>query len=300
MGYEIVEENYRFLNIPSGDLRISITDQCNMNCSYCHNEGQLDVGHRHFLSFDMIMGILERAVKYGVVKVRLTGGEPLLHPDIKNICVNIKAKYKFSNFGINTNAYKKELLIELCKLELFDQIVIGVDYYSNKVSKDSCIGPSPMLVLDTARILKNYGYNVQIASVYMGDDVNKMQLIKYCLENNIMIKLIENTRKDRMPDNRYFEFVKAVVEYFDLKIGMTVDINQLYGLKNGVQVIRFFQSHCNRGECGLCRNLHMRITSMGYAKPCLFNKKTEEYLLDPNTFDRNMRKAIVNLGKGTI
>ena len=43
---------YRFLNIPSGDLRISITNACNMKCVYCHNEGQNEGGE--FLSVEKI------------------------------------------------------------------------------------------------------------------------------------------------------------------------------------------------------------------------------------------------------
>ena len=296
MSYEIVDRNYRFLNIPSGDLRISITDDCNMQCRYCHNEGQSGSIAKHYLSHDEIISIIDRAMKYGVVKVRLTGGEPLLHPDIELICKSIRERYNIRNLGINTNAYNGDRLIKMCHMNLLDQIVIGVDFFANTITKDSSVGPSPKYVLSIARELKKQGHNIQIASVYMGDDSNKIKLIDYCLEHEILVKIIEMTNMERKPDNSYFDFVKKVISHFDLKVGLTVDLNQLYGIKNDKQVIRFFQSHCNRGECLLCRNLHLRITSTGYAKPCLFNKYTEEYLLNPRIFDTNIRRAIINMG----
>lgn len=296
MNYKNVVKYYRFLNLPSGDLRISITDKCNMKCSYCHNEGQQYLQNDHFLSYDDIMIILSYAIKYGVFKIRLTGGEPLIHPDIIKICRDIKAKYSLLNFGINTNAYNTELLEKLCKMDLFDQIVIGVDYFSGKISKESSIGPSPRMVLDVAKKLKKIGYNVEIASVYLWDDLNKIELIDFCLRNRILIKIIENTNVERMPDKRFYDFADQVLKHFGLKIGITVDLNQIYGIKDGYCVIKFFQSHCNRRECNLCKNLHLRVTSMGYARPCIFNNATEEYLLNPNTFDTNIRRAIINMG----
>ena len=76
---------YRFLNIPAGDLRISITNACNMKCIYCHNEGQQNE-RVNFLTVDEIKFIVINAQKYGLMKVRLTGGDPLIHPQIHEIC----------------------------------------------------------------------------------------------------------------------------------------------------------------------------------------------------------------------
>ena len=64
---------YSHQNLPSGYLRVSINDVCNMNCSYCHNEGQVGINARH-MTIDQLRYIVTNALRYGLIKVRLTGG----------------------------------------------------------------------------------------------------------------------------------------------------------------------------------------------------------------------------------
>ena len=80
----VAEKEYRMLNIPSGDLRISVTNGCNMRCTYCHNEGQTETEVK-YLSVNEVKTIVCNAMKFGLHKVRITGGEPLIHPNIEEI-----------------------------------------------------------------------------------------------------------------------------------------------------------------------------------------------------------------------
>ena len=64
-------------------LRISVTDHCNVRCTYCMPaEGVPPRHHKEMLSFEDIAEVTRAAVSLGIVKVRLTGGEPLVHRDI--------------------------------------------------------------------------------------------------------------------------------------------------------------------------------------------------------------------------
>ena len=64
-------------------LRVSVTDRCNLRCEYCMpEEGIPLVRHEDVLSFEEIRAVVEAAVDLGVVKVRLTGGEPLVRRDV--------------------------------------------------------------------------------------------------------------------------------------------------------------------------------------------------------------------------
>ncbi|KXV74426.1 cyclic pyranopterin monophosphate synthase, partial [Gluconobacter japonicus] len=75
---------------PLHDLRISVMDRCNFRCPYCMPEATY---HEHFrflepkerLSFDEIVRVARAAVALGVTKLRLTGGEPLLRPDLPSL-----------------------------------------------------------------------------------------------------------------------------------------------------------------------------------------------------------------------
>ncbi len=60
-------------------LRISVTDKCNLRCTYClPEEGVPPRRHEDFLSLEAIAGVVRAGVGLGLTKVRLTGGEPLV------------------------------------------------------------------------------------------------------------------------------------------------------------------------------------------------------------------------------
>ena len=73
-------------------LRISVTDRCNFRCVYCMPETGADfVPHDRIMSFEEILRVAQAAVKAGIRKVRLTGGEPLTRRDIVTL-VNLLSR----------------------------------------------------------------------------------------------------------------------------------------------------------------------------------------------------------------
>ena len=80
----------RAFNRPLRDLRISVTDRCNFRCPYCMPKEVFGPGHA-FLRDPQLMTLggtdrIARAfVALGVEKIRLTGGEPLLRPDLPGL-----------------------------------------------------------------------------------------------------------------------------------------------------------------------------------------------------------------------
>ncbi len=74
------------------DLRISLTDHCNLRCTYCMPaEGVPWLPKANLLTVEELLRIVQVAVDAGVTEVRLTGGEPLLRPDIVAIVGGIAA-----------------------------------------------------------------------------------------------------------------------------------------------------------------------------------------------------------------
>jgi len=75
---------------PMRDLRISVTDRCNLRCTYCMPREVFDENH-HFLprtellSFEEIERLAKLFIQLGVQKIRLTGGEPLLRQGIERL-----------------------------------------------------------------------------------------------------------------------------------------------------------------------------------------------------------------------
>lgn len=286
---------YRFLNIPAGDLRLSVTNACNMMCEYCHNEGQHNDQVLMCLSIDKIRYIVENAKRYGLKKVRITGGDPLTHPEIFQICTMIKNELGIDNLGINTNGYESELLIKLCQEKLLKQVVIGMDYFDNDVSKKSPIGPSSTQIKQLILTLKKMNMNVQVAVVYSDNDNDIISMIEWGLNNQILIKVLEeeNYYSPLFNPSKFDDFLLLVKNKFNLRLGLTADLRETF-LYNKCGKILFFQSHCNRNECNLCRNMHLRVDAEGKAKVCMFRE--ESFDLTSKEFDFNIKKAITNLG----
>src|SRR5512132_1103304 len=92
-------------------LRISVTDRCNLRCVYCLPEAGVQWQPReNQLSVEEIVCITEAAAQGGVKRVRLTGGEPLVRPDIVEIVARLASIPGIEEVSLTTNAMLLERL----------------------------------------------------------------------------------------------------------------------------------------------------------------------------------------------
>ena len=99
------------MSINSKYLRISITNKCNLDCYFCHGEGQSKLEMGYELTLDDILFIVETAKHMGFTKLKLTGGEPTLRKDIIQIIEKIN-KIQIDDFSIISNGVN---LLKLAK-----------------------------------------------------------------------------------------------------------------------------------------------------------------------------------------
>jgi len=92
---------------PLLNLRISITQRCNLNCDYCHKEGEeitsCSRGTAEEMTVDEIVRISRIAVDLGIARIKLTGGEPLMRKDLCEIVKGIAAIPRLKDISITTN-----------------------------------------------------------------------------------------------------------------------------------------------------------------------------------------------------
>ncbi|NQX45510.1 GTP 3',8-cyclase MoaA [Paenibacillus tritici] len=96
------------LRRPIHDLRISVTDRCNFRCSYCmpkeiFGEDYAFLPASELLTFDEICRLTRLFVSLGVSKIRLTGGEPLMRPNLPELVTRISATPGVEDMGLTTN-----------------------------------------------------------------------------------------------------------------------------------------------------------------------------------------------------
>ncbi len=109
-------------------LRVSLTDVCNFRCVYCVSpESTKKIQADTMLSRDQIIRFVSLAASLGVNRVRLTGGEPLLRPDILDIVRSIKALGAIKDLSITTNGSRLRPLLGPLKSAGLDRLNISLD-----------------------------------------------------------------------------------------------------------------------------------------------------------------------------
>jgi cyclic pyranopterin phosphate synthase len=85
------------------NLRISVTDRCNLRCTYCMAEDVVFLERSQLLTFEEILHFVLVASRLGINKVRLTGGEPLLRRDLHRLVEMLVSVAGITDLGLTTN-----------------------------------------------------------------------------------------------------------------------------------------------------------------------------------------------------
>ncbi len=109
-------------------LRVSVTDRCNLRCTYCLPEdAEFPFGDRDFLSPEEMETIVGALVRLGIRRIRLTGGEPLVRKDILEIASRLKALPGVDDLALSTNGTELGRLAAPLKAAGVDRVNVSVD-----------------------------------------------------------------------------------------------------------------------------------------------------------------------------
>lgn len=85
-------------------LRISVTDKCDLRCKYCMPEGGVkSLAHADILSYEEIIRIVKCFARLGVNRIKITGGEPLIRPDVTDLIGRLKKAEGIEKVTLTTN-----------------------------------------------------------------------------------------------------------------------------------------------------------------------------------------------------
>src|SRR5436190_16437702 len=92
------------LNRPLRNLRLSVTDRCNLRCQYCMPEAEyVWLPKEDLLHFEEISALADVFISLGVDRMRLTGGEPLLRRDLPALVSMLSAKSGLADLAMTSN-----------------------------------------------------------------------------------------------------------------------------------------------------------------------------------------------------
>ena len=117
---------------PVRDLRISVTDRCNFRCTYCmpkeiFNREYEFMARELLLSFEEIVRITKVFVAFGVEKIRLTGGEPLLRRGIEDLIAELRALDGLRDLTLTTNGSLLARKSEALAAAGLDRVTVSLD-----------------------------------------------------------------------------------------------------------------------------------------------------------------------------
>ncbi|MDD1777367.1 MAG: radical SAM protein, partial [Candidatus Helarchaeota archaeon] len=113
-------------NRPVTSIRISITQRCNLDCIYCHREGQGAESERE-MTVDEIIRILNLSTRFGINKVKYTGGEPLLREDLPEIIQESHKITDIKDISIVSNGILLEKYAQKLSKAGLDRINVTLD-----------------------------------------------------------------------------------------------------------------------------------------------------------------------------
>lgn len=108
-------------------LRISVIDRCNLRCHYCMPLHAKFFDPKEVLSFDEIVTVVQVATELGIRSVRLTGGEPLVRPNLPELIYRLKTECDLEEISCTTNGMLLGRFVKDLKDAGLDRINVSVD-----------------------------------------------------------------------------------------------------------------------------------------------------------------------------
>ncbi len=233
-----------------------MTDRCNLRCLYCMpEEGIQLMRHEDILSFDEIAGFTRIAVKKGINKVRITGGEPLVRKGIVTLTGMLAEIEGISDLSMTTNGVLlKNFAAGLRKAGL-KRVNVSLDAIDPVHFASITRGGKVSEVFEGIEAALDVGLHPVKINCVIKESFNEpdaLEVRDYCLEKGLEI--------------RYIRQMDLVNGHFSTVVGGT------------------------GGDCDLCNRL--RLTSDGKLKPCLFNDL--EYDIRKMGFEEAIDRAVEN------
>ena len=301
------------------DLRLSITDRCNFRCVYCMDPDFRYMTKQQLLSLDEYLRVTRICIGLGIEKVRITGGEPTLYPQLNELIVGLGCM-SIRDLAMTTNgSLLGKLPVARWRQDGLRRITLSLDSLRpDRVQAITRTATTPQSVIEAIRIAHSAGFSpVKVNAVIMRgvNDDEVADFADFALEHGIDMRLIEFmpldssrawNRDDVVSADEMLAKIHArhrliAVEDDDpssTSMNFTFDepnrspqeAHPSHGSRARIGII----APVTRPFCGACSRL--RITADGKVRPCLFSLTEWDLkpLLRSGASDEQVRAFIVD------
>ncbi|GHC00282.1 GTP 3',8-cyclase MoaA [Cerasicoccus arenae] len=280
---DVADRRGRFLR----DLRLSIIDRCNLRCQYCLPK-ELFGEDFHFrridelLSYEQLARIVDGFVSFGVEKVRLTGGEPLLRPGLDGFIAQLRAAHPTIDLALTTNGLRLEAMASALHEAGLDRVNISLDALDAAVAERMAGRAfSPQRVLLAAEAAREAGLGVKLNAV-IKRGVNESEILplaRASFERGFSLRYIEYMdvgttngwrREDVMSGAEIREQLRELGELEPLPAKVFGEVARRYRYVGTDVEVGFIES-VSAPFCGSCTRA--RVSAEGELFTCLFASK---------------------------
>lgn len=267
------------------DLRVSLTDKCNLRCTYCMPEEGLQwLGKSELLSDDEIVRLIRIAVtSLGITEVRFTGGEPLLRPGLVSIVEQCAALTPRPRMSLTTNGIGLKRTATALKAAGLDRVNVSLDTLSPDVFKTLTRRDRHRDVLDGLEAAREAGLTpVKVNSVLMPglNDDEAPELLAWAVAHDYELRFIEQMPLDAQHGWKRDGMITAgdILASLRTRFTLTAESDESRGsapaerwtVDGGLHRVGVIAS-VTRPFCRACDRT--RLTADGQVRTCLFARE---------------------------
>ncbi|HAF45603.1 MAG: cyclic pyranopterin phosphate synthase MoaA [Sideroxydans sp. GWF2_59_14] len=176
-------------------LRISVTDRCDLRCTYCMPQGFHDFEEpKDWLNFDEIERVVAAFARLGTSKIRITGGEPLLRRDLAGLTARLARTAGISDLSLSTNATQLAQHAHALKVAGITRLNVSLDSLCAERIHNITRRDALQSILDGLLVARAAGFQpIKINMVVMAG-VNEDEVVDmatFCLRHGFILRLIE-------------------------------------------------------------------------------------------------------------
>ena len=258
-------------------LRLSVTDLCNYRCRYCMPEEGVEKGpHGSVLSVEECGEIARAAVRGGVRKIRVTGGEPLVRRGILDICRTLRAIPELEELCLTTNGSLLPELAQPLRDAGVDRLNISLDTLQPERFREITRWGTLEEVLSGIRAAEDAGFrHLKLDTVLMGgvndDEIRDfLNLTRAHPWEARFIELMPMGPCAAWPKERFLSVTEVLKRFPELEKIEPSGVARRYRLPGAAGTVGLI-APMSYEFCGDCRRI--RVTADGRLKGCLHSRE---------------------------
>jgi cyclic pyranopterin phosphate synthase len=269
------------------DLRVSLTDRCNLRCSYCMPaEGLEWLPTEETLTDDEVVRLVRIGVEHlGIREVRFTGGEPLLRRGLPDIVARSKALTPSPEVSLTTNALGLSRTAETLAAAGLDRVNVSLD----TIRRDLFLQITRRDRLDDVLAGLEAAHRAGLGPVKVNavllrgiNDQHAPELLRYCLDHDYQLRIIEQMPLDAQHNWSREGMITAAEIFASLEQEFTLTPDPEHRgsapaetfLVNGGPAMVGVIASVTRPFCGDCDRV--RLTADGQVRNCLFAREESD------------------------